>query len=295
MDIKEFGHIMAREVKDKLGEEYDIKLNSVTKNNGIERNALVVRKEGEAIAPTIYIDHYFDSYNEGVVLMNLVDDFLKVYRSSAPTETVDMDFYDDFSRITGHLFYKLVNYKKNKTFLEKVPYKKVMDLAMVPLCKFDHSVMRCGTITVLKEHLEMWEISEEELWENIRESAPCVEPVKISELSDVIGRLMGSDDVIEDICGMYVITNRSECLGAGAAFYPDVLKELAEDMESDLFIIPSSVHEILVVPDPDHNVDPENLKAIIHEVNVTTVSDEEILSDNLYIYDREDDRISVVK
>jgi hypothetical protein len=141
----------------------------------------------------------------------------------------------------------------------------------------------------------MWEVSEEELWENIRDNAPKIAPVKVQGLPDVLQRLTGCEDSLFPICGIYVVSNTADCLGAGAVFYPGVLKEISDDLESDLYIIPSSIHEVLVMPASDMSIDPEGLCSIIHEVNTSTVSDEEILSDNLYIYRNKDDSVFVVR
>ena len=99
---------------------------------------------------------------------------------------------------------------------------------------------------------------------------------------------------MSDAFGIYVLSNESGMYGAGTIFYPDVLKEIADNMETDLFIITSSVHEALIIPNPNCNVDVEELREMIKEVNETAVKDEEVLSDNLYMYDRDSDRLLAV-
>ena len=113
MEIKEFSQVMAREVSDKLGEGIDIECSEVLKNNGVVYHALTIRKEGECIAPTIYIDQMLEKYNRGTLLMSLVDDVVNMYRKCAPATDTNIDFFDDFSVVSQHLFFKAVNYKKN--------------------------------------------------------------------------------------------------------------------------------------------------------------------------------------
>ena len=295
MEIKEFGQIMAREVGDKLGEGIDIECTDVVKNNGVVYHALTIRKKGQCIAPTIYIDQMLEKYNRGTVLMSLVDDVVKMYRSCAPSVDTDIDFFDDFSVVSKHLFFKVVNYKKNKKKLQDVPVNRVMDLALVPLAMFEHPQLGSGTITIDNSHLEVWEISEEELWENVVESAPRIAPPKIKGLMDYLEGITGDADDADELCGIYVISNTCGNLGAGVIFYPGLLKGLADDHECNLFVIPSSIHECIVIPDAGLCTDTSFLRAIIKDVNRTTVEDVEILSDNLYMYDRESDRFFVVK
>ena len=294
MEIKEFGNIMAREVGDKLGEGFDIEVSEVLKNNGIVYHGLSIRREGESIAPTIYIDQLMEKYNRGSLLMSLVDDVVSLYRRSVPDEDMQLTFFDDFDQVSKLLFFKAVNYGKNRKKLENVPVKRALDLALVPLVMFEHEQMGEGSIMITNDHLKAWEISEEELWENVAESAVKIAPPKIDNLMDYLDKLTGQDSNLVDICGMYIVTTESGYLGAGAIFYPGLLKEIADDHESDLYIIPASVHECIVMPVDSVLMDPSYLRMMIKEVNQTTVSEIEILSNNLYRYDREEGRLLVV-
>jgi hypothetical protein len=294
MEIKEFGRVMAREVGDKLGEGVEIECTEVIKNNGVVYHALTIKREGENIAPTIYIDQMLEKYNRGTMLMSLVDDVVGMYRQCAPVKETNVDFFDDFSVVSKHLFFKAVNYKKNRKKLENVPIKRVLDMALVPLALFEHPQLGSGTITIENSYLDMWEISSEELWENVVESAAKVAPPKIKGLVDFLTSTIGECGMPE-LCGIYVLTNTAGNLGAGVIFYPELLKGLSEDHECNLFIIPSSVHECIVIPDNNMCTETDSLRAIIKEVNRTAVTDEEFLSDNLYMYDRESDRFFIVK
>ena len=295
MDIKEFGQMMIREVGDILGEGYDISLKDIEKNNGIIRHALVIKEQMSNVAPTIYIDDYHRQYERGAMLMMLVGDLVRMYKSTTIGCGPDVEFFSDFSMVAPKLFFKVVNYGKNRRKLKDIPIKKILDLALVPVCRVMSESFGDGCITIRKDHLKMWEISEDELWENTLESAVSVSPVSISGLLDVVEELTGRHEGLDDACGIYVATNTDKNLGAGVIFYPDILKGLAEYHESDLFIIPSSIHEVLIIPDTNMQMDVSSLRSMIHEVNSTAVGEEDILSDNLYMYDRESDRVFIVK
>ena len=297
MEIKEFGQAIAREVKGALGSEYCIDFRDVLKNNGVIYHAITIRKQDENVAPTIYIDQMYEKYKRGVLLSSLVTDVLIMYRQSAPRETIDVDFFSDFSLVSEKLFFKVVNYKKNKEKLKDVPIKRIMDLALVPVCFYQNEHIDEGSIMIQNSHLAIWEITKEELWENISESAPKVAPPKIKDLLDFLERMTGESqrEEFEACCGMYVVTNKCENFGAGSILYPGLLKSIADDHESDLFIIPSSVHECIVIPDSAFVMDTDSMREMIHEVNRTALVDEDILSDNLYMYDRQDDRFFIVK
>ncbi len=311
MNIGEFGRILAEQVKVLMGDNYEVEYKEVLKNNGITYHALVIREKNRYVAPTIYFDSFFDAYRNGARMKDIAGQMVDMYYHYMPVEDQNMDFFEDFSQVAGKLFFKVVNLKKNKRKLKNVPYRKLMDLAMVPLCRVKSRELGEGVITIENSHLDTWEITEDELWENIGENAAVTAPPRISGLMEVIEKATGivaetepgeeTEDGIgtvtcgDDMCGIYVVSNEAGTLGASAAFYPGLLKSLSEDFESNLFIVPSSIHEVLVIPDPNLQVDVSSLKEMIHEVNVTTVAEEEVLSDNLYRYDFETDRIYVVK
>ena len=295
MEIKEFSSSMAREVKGILGEGYKIECTDVEKNNGKVYHGLTIRKDGYKVAPTIYLDQMYENFLKGGAIENLAMDTVKIYKSSRPGDDFDPSFFYDFSVVSGMLFFKVVNYNKNKQKLENVPYRKLLDLAMVPLCKVRNMGCKEGSITITKNFLKIWEVSEDELWENIGDNAPIVEPHKKYDLYDFMEHLTGHRFDYWNTPTIYVVSNLDGVYGAATAFYPGVLKEIADEVESDLYLIPSSVHETIVFPVNIEEIEPENVKHMIQEVNSNVLETEDILSDSLYIYHRDSDRVNIVK
>ena len=294
MEIKEFGEVIAREVESVLGKEYTASFRDVVKNNGVIYHALVIRRSDDNVAPTIYIDNYFAEYKMGTKLMGIVNEVVDIYRNCRPLKRVDMDFFFDFANVSPRLFFKVVNYRKNKEKLQDVPIKRALDLALVPMCLYKDDVIGNGTITINKSHLQHWEVTEEELWENVIASASTVSPAKITGIEKFFSGITGAE-IEESINGINVLTNTSGNLGAAVIFYPDLLKEMADEYDSDLYIIPSSIHECIIIPDTCSAPKTEYMRDMIKEVNRTTLADIEILSDNLYRYDREEDKFHIVK
>ncbi len=294
-NIREFTQTLTELVQSKIGKGHIVRNQEILKNNGVKYNALLISKEGRCISPTIYIDAFFEAHRQGMTMKEIVEEIVNIYTTNMPDTDVDVDFFFDFSKVSDKLFFKVVNYEKNARKLEGVPYRKIQDLAMVPLCRMSSSALGEGVITILSSHLEEWEISEDELWENIGESAAKVAPPKVSSLMDVLERITGEKVDIGPLCGISVLTNTSDFYGASVALYPGILAEIADDRECDLYVVPSSVHETLIIPDPAMEIDIDHLRGIISEINRTTVAEEEVLSDNLYRYDRETGKLIMVK
>jgi hypothetical protein len=89
---------------------------------------------------------------------------------------------------------------------------------------------------------------------------------------------------------MYVCTNVNKCNGAGVIFYKDFLKNISEKVGTDLYIIPSSIHEVIIVPAND-KIDSELLKSMVPEVNETEVTVTEVLSNHVYLYKKTENTI----
>ena len=118
-------------------------------------------------------------------------------------------------------------------------------------------------------------------------------------------QLMMPEDVIRKIFGieetetvfssipMYFITNQYSLYGAGVILYPKVLSELAEKLNSDLYLFPSSIHESGVILANEDN-DPKRLIDIVREVNKSTVDKEDYLGDNIYLYKRDTKELSMI-
>ena len=292
ININEFGVLLADSVKDSLGEVYSVEYKDIIKNNAVVYHALVIRKKGESIAPTIYIDEFYREYLKSRKILAIADNVIKIYRDNSNRGDFDVEFFTDFSRVCEHLSFKVVSLERNMQMLADVPYRQIEDLALIPVCNVSSDMIGNGCITIHNKHFQEWEISEEELWENVFENAYKAAPVKISTIAEHVGGIMGSpyDDTLNNIL---VVSNENMRYGASAVFYPGVLKMISEKLNSDLVIIPSSVHETIVMPSYIADSNEYTLANMIREVNETVVSDEEILSDNAYYYDADDEAVRI--
>lgn len=291
MDITNFGNVLKQDIQNHLGEDYMIDLQEVVKNNGIVHKAITIRKEGSNIAPTIYIDDLYRNYKEGESFAVITDSVLNLYRKSCIGNDVDLEFFRDFAEVVTHLSFKLAMTGPNMERLKDVPVKRIHDLALIPICILNIKENEQGSIMITREHLKMWEITEKELWENVFIAAPRMFPASVRTITDYLGKdMFDCPGALENI---YVVTNSTGYNGAGAVLYPGVLEEISGKVQDDLYVIPSSVHEMIVMSVSECMIPPEYIRNIIHEVNFSVVSDEEVLSHNLYYYSGEEDKLRI--
>ena len=294
LEFEVFCKVLEERLRGVLGSEADVEYTKITKNNGVVYNAILVRRHGENVSPTIYLEQFYKTYQNGAGFDKVVDEFVEIYRESLHNTDFDVSFFMDFSRVSEHLSFRVVNYKKNKSRLDNVPIRRCEDLAFVPLCVIDDIKDQTGTIVINNQHLDLWEVSEEELWENVYENAEKNAPLVVKGIEEFVSLRTGIriDEMIPNI---YVVSNKSLCYGAATVFFPGVLKQLSEKLRGDVLIIPSSVHETIILGSSGCLEMDSHLIDIVKEVNETTLSSEEILSDNVYYYSAKEDKVESIK
>ena len=147
-----------------------------------------------------------------------------------------------------------------------------------------------ATITVKNNLQQTWKVDIEELidtaLENIRGD------VVVANMSEYVDMSLFGD--IENLFDIYVLTNRLKLHGAVAMLQKDRLKQFAEEQEKEtLTILPSSIHECLIINVEDEPKNTKELREMVKEVNETVVSDQDILSNNVYIYNRTTGKITI--
>lgn len=294
LDYTSFVSLIKRMVTDRMGQGYKVKIIKVIKNNSLELDSLVVLKNGENIAPNIYLNSYYDSYIEGTPITEIIDRLCLIYKNCS-ISVVKPDFEYTIELMRPYIFFRLVNFERNKQLLKKLPHVRYLDLAIT-----FHCLVRCdedsiNTIRITNKHIERWGISRDELMELAKENTIRLFPPVIKTIKEVIPGLLYSGELdeiseygVKDeiICPMYILTNQKGINGASCMVYKGIIQEFAQLIRSDLLILPSSIHEIILVP---CNVaeDRERLRRMLIDINASQVPVEEVLSDNIYTFSLE--------
>lgn len=310
-DYQTFLEELTEMVKDRMGEEYTARIYKVAKNNSLELDSLVILKEGRNIAPNIYLLPYYEAYMNGANILELTDQLCNIYRN-CETPVIQGDLFSSFEGLKSFVFYRLVSYEKNKKLLEKTPHIKYLDLAITFYCLVRNDEDGIGTIRINDDHMLLWQSSIQELYELSVQNTSRLFPAKIRSMDEVIYDMLkqdlegsGDDKASEEILSsflteckakdqqrMYVLTNEKGINGATCLMYYDILKDFSGKLGTDLFILPSSIHEVILVP-YDKSITRESLSDMVIEVNLTQVAEDEVLSDRVYFYSRENNSITM--
>ncbi|MCR5338722.1 MAG: DUF5688 family protein [Lachnospiraceae bacterium] len=300
MEFNEFTLYVQDHIRDFLPEEYkdaNVMLGTVNKNNGKQVCGMSIRCEGEEVSPNMYLEGPYEQYCRGmeldVVMEKMADMYLMNREPDEAIRNVAVNFRDpDFIR--EHVVVAVVNAEKNAKMLENTPHKMKEDLAIIYKIFLGKTGESVGTVTVKQEHLEYWGMSLDELHECAMRNSKDLMPVKVEDLSSLLSE-MGfpvMPPVDDDKEMMYVISNEQRINGAAGFLYSDCLDKLARKLGTDLYIIPSSIHELLAVS--TKSINAMELAKIIKEVNQTQVAEDEQLSDHVYKYEAETKTFSLV-
>ena len=291
MEIKVFTEIIREELEKRTGLE--VRAQEVRKNNNVILHGINIIKKDSNISPVICMKSYHEAYEQGAELSEIAEQIYQVYQREKMNTTFDVKWFKDWENVKGQVAYKLINYMENVELLESIPHERFLDLAKVYYVSVDCEKLGKGTILIHNCHLDIWGISAEQLRLVADENTPKLLPAEIGSMYEVMKSILGYE-MEEDFkeYPMYVATNNQKLFGAAVLCYPGVIKEFAEQLESDLFILPSSTHEVIIVmPKEDGSADV--LKEMVCEVNSTMIQSEEILSDSVYFYSRDTDTLSI--
>lgn len=212
------------------------------------------------------------------------------------------------------IIYQLISLEKNCKLLKHMPHRIIgEDLAIVFVLLLENNHLGMATIKINKEHMNLWEMNEEELWDMAKANTPKLLPATFVSLKDVMldllktqletNRTVFDEKIWDALFGtyscpigrkesqnlqLYILSNSTQAWGASAILYPGVLKEVAKKLGGDLLILPSSVHETIILR-REAKLEYNEIAALVKEINQKEVLPEDVLSDSVYLYHSEDD------
>ena len=186
------------------------------------------------------------------------------------------------------LFVKLINTERNEALIEKCISKEFLDLSAVVrvVLKMDKEGM--SSMALSKKDAENLGMTEEEIYAVALANTLRLFPPKLMNLGRYVEMSIGAELPLgEDEVTTYILTNQKEVDGAIYFMSPEVVGAIAEALEDDLYILPSSVNEVLLVRASELEDGVDELKEMVRDANETVVAEKDILSYNVYHYDKE--------
>ena len=304
--IEQFEDLVVERLQDDFNEDGNetvtVKATEVRKNNGVVLHGIIIRDDNSTLAPTVYVDGIYEQFIQGACLDECIDNIKEMYNVSRDYKViVPPGIVDSFEAVEDIIFPKIINSERNNTLLEKSPHALIGDLAVIfQVYVSEFNGEGVGTVIVTDELCQRWNVQTDRLLSAALKNLNSKSGISIKSLYSIVSEMMLKTDdreVNEDMLQrkqsddpyqMFVLSNQNKLNGAAGLLAEDKIAEFAERMDSDLYILPSSVNELIVLPHEESQEETEKLAEMVREVNRSSVPAHEFLSDNVYTFSRKD-------
>lgn len=284
-----------------LFDEFYKALEPIAANDGAALEKVDVRKNNETwkgisirfgddpIAPTIYPERYRKTAEIGIPVSSIAKSVYGIAAEEAERirrERIQFPFNRE--QAENHLMCAIVGYENNKEMLKDLPYERLADLAVYVRWDYGNA-----SAVLTNEGLSRLQMTKEEALAIGKQN--MVSQAAFQSLEEIMRgsyRADGMEEwIIEDRMAMdppspfYILTTRDQHFGAALMALPETLKGVHEKLGEDFYILPSSVHEVLILKESDFPGPPEELKEMVATINREQVEPVDRLSDTVYRFD----------
>lgn len=276
---EEFKQALVENMKEKMGDAVEVTIHLVKKNNFTEEQ-ISIRFPEDKITPSVSLDSLYEEYIESGELGTVAERLAGYLKMDTNEIKIPMLSVEEARE---NLCFQLVSKEKNEALLKDCPYLEIPDTDLVKILRW-----KCGeNASFIVKHgiAETLGICEEEMFDMAQDNL-VKEEFRFRKMQDVLAEMMGMDASVlpEMEHEMYILTNVSGEFGARLITLKRLLTRIRAELDTGFFILPSSTHEALIIPD-DGTSSVEGLAAIVKEVNRTEVAPKDVLSDHVYYYD----------
>lgn len=307
MNFEEFKQEVMDNIKDHLPEKYEdanVSINEVMKNNET-LSGLTIRTDDVNVTPTIYLEGFFREYEDGTSMDEILDNIAEVYENHALDHDFDVSQITDYEKVEDKIIPRVVGIEGNDELLANRPHELVAeDLAIIYAVDLGTGPDGGMSVPITNALMESYGIDQEQLHETAMKNMDENMDITFKGMNEVMAEMMmpqmmemtgGDEEAAREMLAsmvppeeaMYVVSNEEKLNGAVAVFDQKTMDDIAEKVGGDFYVLPSSVHEALVVPMTEDGPDRAQLESMVREVNETQVAPQDRLSDNVYAYDAE--------
>ena len=274
-------------LRENMGEEVKVTYYQIMRNNNVLKDSFLLSGKSKRISPAIYLEACYTAYQNGRTVSKIAEDMGRLYQKCCSNAPVDIAKFTDFEYMKDKIFCSLINQSGNKALLKDIPHEQYLDLALAFYYFMQDDDLGNGMIQIRYDHLKLWHAKEEEICLLARENTRTRFPCHLFEMGEILRKPSETDQF-----PMYVLTNERRYYGACGILFDSVLTEAAQKLGGNFYVLPSSVHECILVPETDR-ADPEELSSMVREINQSHVLPEEVLSDGIYHYDAQKHHLTI--
>lgn len=295
MKYKEFIEELTEHLQERLGTGYMVIPNESLGLNGKIKHSIIIKGKDSNVAPCVFLNDFYQEYTDGKIgIAHAAEKVLNVYWENEIRANLDTECFTDWNLAKRGIRCMLVNTEKNVELLAKIPHREILDLSVIYYIQFAVSGGFVGVVHIRNEYMELWNVNEDTLYNEAWTNTQEADDVEYNSLENIVGQTlgMGTKEIGLLDQHMYILTNRQKLYGAVYMLSQDRMMKIADVLCSDLWIIPSSIHESIIIPCGWHE-HAEELAKIVCEINDTELLDNEVLSYHVYHFSRNNGEISI--
>lgn len=271
----------------------------VPRNNDQEQVAIAIKKEGQAVPAKIYLEEYYTRFPDWVsdetILRTIAGDYMSE-ESEMKWKAEMTEAVKDFDSVKGNIRVEVVNKNMNRENLRGCPHKEVggTDLAAVFRVMLYKDGEERASVLVTDKTMKDWDMDVDALYETALKNTAAQVPVQINSMMSMFFDSVEPLELKEVFRneGLYILSNPQKDHGAVTMLYPGLLQSIAEATRSSFYILPSSIHEVLLIKE-DNGMDARELQSMVMDINQREVAPQEVLSNQVYFYDGKEQKISL--
>ncbi|MCD7739452.1 MAG: DUF5688 family protein [Lachnospiraceae bacterium] len=302
MDYREFRQEILHLMREQADDNMKISLVDKQKLNGQLWWGLLMEREDCACSPVIYLENVYEDFHQGESMEEIAKKLWLIYKEEAKEVTGvlkgNVSDMESFEKASEKLFVRIFHREQNQELLEQAPFVSILDLAMTVYYLVEQADTGVrGTIMIQKEHVQSWGVTWEAVFRkaaanSLEQGGICWNTVE--EVLDHRPLLPFPQPLSRSGSGLHVLSSRTGVWGAVVAFLPGTGRKLYEALGEEFYLLPSSIHEVLFVP-VSRVTCRELLGRTVRDVNRYEMPREEILSDNVYFYRSDEDRLEIAE
>ena len=300
MKIKEFGYYVEEHIREFLPEDQramaEVSVHPKRKVNDTLQYGLTIRFGSEGISPILYLEDAWQAYENGADMETVLGKLAQEYMECAEYhKDITVDTSLEYETVKDRVIYQIVNKEVNRNSLRERVYTDAgQGLVKVYAIQQRLDETRAGgSIAITHDVMKHYGYDMEEIREDAEENTPRIYPAVFTPMGQILDGAEGEPgSENQEEMELHILTNAALYRGAGALFYPGMQEQIWEQLGKNYYVLPSSLHEVLIVPE-NPEIGAEKLERTVRSINEEVVSKEEFLSNKVLFYDREKGQLRV--
>ena len=267
----------------------------VKKDGGDLLNIIFAEHDDAYEVCSVHVEELYVAYQNGIRLNTIVD-----YICSDVLHAKSIYVYDktkelmDYDTAKSRLFVRLINYDRNADILRDVVHKTLGNIVFTVYAIVDENEFGIVSTKVLKSMVKKWDKNEDDIFNEAIKNTYYLTPPRIYKWEGVLcdesyaGESFMND---EDICDLdksfsgNILSTTRKTNGAVAVFLPGVAERIAELLDSDFYMVFTSIHEVMI-HSTGSGVDPKDLKLVLQDTLRKVTPSSDYLTEKIYKYNR---------